>query len=139
MEQLVNLILTCDVDELEFLEFPRNKKFGLRVNSKGVIHEFILNIKDTSDKLLVLGAGFIPKNKIEKFKNRPVFSRISWEFDQSVLYYNDPTRKINNMDLRGGWGIGTLDNWYLEDIANIIKIISENIYIYILLKTGIRT
>ncbi|RAP47423.1 MAG: hypothetical protein BZ135_02270 [Methanosphaera sp. rholeuAM6] len=130
MEQLVDLILTCDISELNKMEFPINQRFGLKVKSKGVEHEFVLNIKDNSDKLLVIGAGFIAKDKIETFRNRPVFSRISWKFTQSTLYYNDSTRKIDNVDLRGGWGIGTLDDWYLEDIAEIVKIIADKIYEY---------
>ena len=130
MEQVVDLILSCDINDLSKMAFPSNKKFGLKVISKGVTYEFVLNIKDESDKLLVIGAGFIAKDKIETFANRPVFSRISWKFNQSTLYYNDPTRNIDNVDLRGGWGIGTLDNWYLEEIADIVKLIAENIYNY---------
>lgn len=130
MEQLVDNIITCNIEEINKKIFPMNQRFGLKVYSNNVLYEFILHLKSHSDKLLVIGAGFIPEEKIETFRNRPVFSRISWKFEQSTLYYNDPTRNIKNVDLRGGWGIGTQDNWYLEEISKIIKIIAEKIYEY---------
>lgn len=55
---------------------------------------------------------------------------MTWNFDQSTIYYDDPTRYHDFNDLLGGWGIGTPDNWYLKEIANIIKILATKIYNY---------
>lgn len=89
-----------------------------------------MNIKSSSDKLLVLGSGSIPYDFKEKFANRPYFNRVSWSFNQSTIFYDDPTRSIENVDLLGGWGIGTPDEWYLQEISEIVKIIANKIYDY---------
>lgn len=116
------------MNDLSKLKFPLNEKFGLIILSNNVKYEFILNIKN-SDKLLVIGSGALPLDYREKFLNRPLFHRISWEFENSVIYYNDPTRYLNK-ELVGGWGLGTMENWYLNEISNIIKIIANKIFKY---------
>ena len=99
------------------------------MKSKSVEYEFIIHLKDNSDKMIILGSGSIPRLLKPKFKDRPVFNRVTWPFQESTIYYNDPTRKING-ELTGGWGLGTPDNWYLKEISNIIKIIANKIYEY---------
>ena len=79
---------------------------------------------------MVLGSGLIPPEQKEKFIGRPVFNRVTWPFDQSTIFYNDPTRRITKNEIPGGFGIGTVDEWYLEGIANIIKIIADKLFVY---------
>ena len=128
MEQIVDLILECDKKDLKNMIFPIHVQFGLKVTSNDVLYEFVININD-SDKLLVLGSGLINLKQKSKFLNRPLFNRVSWPFDQSTIFYNDPTRYLSD-DLRGGFGLGTIDNWYLEEIADIIKLIANKLYAY---------
>jgi hypothetical protein len=130
IEEWTDNIIRCNIDELKDMTFPLDERVGLKVMSKNVEYNLILNLKSTSDKLLVFGSAAIPLSKREKYLNKPVFGRIKWQFDQSTIHYDDPTRLIDGVDLLGGWGIGTEDNWYLKEIANIIKIIADNVYDY---------
>ncbi len=78
----------------------------------------------------------IKPSRLEIFKQKPRFNRHSWKFSESTLFYNDPTRYLNDSML-GGWCIGEPNNWYLEEIKEIIvkitdylKIKNENILFY---------
>ena len=115
IEQLVNLILEYNIEEINYINFPINQPFGLVIYSDDVKYEFIINIKNNSDKLIILGAGNLHKSVMEKFHNRPVFSRISWPFKESTIYYNDPSRFMGKKELSGGWGLGTIDHWCIEE------------------------
>lgn len=92
-------------------------------------YEFIIDINNNFDKVIIFGSGALPKSNIEKFKGHPVFHRISWDYNHSQIYYNDPTRKLSD-ELTGGWGLGTQETWYLENISKIIKIIADNYFEY---------
>ena len=130
MEQWTDKIISCEIEKLHTINFPLNERFGLKKKKKNVQYKFIIDIKTDSEILLILGPGAIPEKYKEKYINRPVFSRVTWKFDQSTIYYDDPTRFIEGVDLLGGWGIGTSDNWYTEELAKIIEIIANNIYNY---------
>lgn len=127
MERLVQKIIRLNFEEIQFFDFPKNELVGLIVNyHDGVKYEFLLNLKN-DDKLLVIGSGLRgEQSKIDA--KRPVFHRWSWKFQQSTLFYNDPTSYIHH-DMEGGWGVGTLDNYYLKNISLIIKEISNNIFV----------
>ena len=43
------------------------------------------------------------------------------EFEDTVIYYNDPTLYLGKLSL--GWGQGELNRFYLQDIANILEIV----------------
>ncbi len=78
------------------------EKFILIVEHKQINFEFFLNIKSTSDALLVLGSGAIDPKK----HSLPVFHRHSWadEIACSSIFYNDPTLYLGNINI--GWGQG---------------------------------
>ncbi len=130
MEKYVDAIYECKINELEDLDFPLDTPFGLIVHYDDVKYEFVIHLKSKSDKLLVLGSGQIKKGYGDKFKNKPLFSRITWPYKQSTVYYNDPTRYIGKGVELGGYGLGTEKSWYLEKISIIIKLISLKIYDY---------
>ena len=136
MEDLVDRIIECDFEHISFKEFPLNEKFGLIVWKRNVKYEFLLNLKENSQNLICIGSGALNPPDLETFKQKPRFNRHSWKFSQSTLFYNDPTRYLNDSIL-GGWCIGESDNWYLEEIKKIIvkiteylKIKNENILFY---------
>ena len=128
MEKLVDEIITCSFEDLKFITFPKNELFGLKLNKDGVTYEFLLNIKDNVDKLLILGSGARQPDQLPKDRKRPFFNRWSWGFNESTIHYNDPTTYIHS-DLSTGWGIGTKNKWYLKEIALIIKEIGVKINI----------
>lgn len=131
MEKLVKKILNCSIKDIDKISFPINEQFGLIIHSDNIKYEFIIHVKHNCNKLLVIGSGALSVPESEEFLNRPVFHRISWNemFKHSTLYYNDPTRYIKGVE-RGGWGLGSLDNWYIKEISKIIKIIANKIYNY---------
>ena len=124
LNEIVNKILEYDYKKINFNEFPLNEKFGLIIKKNNVKFEFILNIKPDTENLIVVGSGALNEFELKKFENKPRFHRNSWDFGESTIFYNDPTRYLNNT-LEGGWGIGTPDEWYLETIKNIILEISN--------------
>lgn len=105
MEDLVDRIIECDFEHISFKEFPLNEKFGLIVWKRNVKYEFLLNLKENSQNLICIGSGALNPPDLETFKQKPRFNRHSWKFSQSTLFYNDPTRYLNDSIL-GGWCIG---------------------------------
>ena len=128
MKQLVDEIITCGLEEIKNLNFPRDKQFGLIVNINNIKFEFLLNIKSNTNKLLVFAPGARDPSSTIEDRNRPIFHRWSWEFEESTIHFNDPTTYLSH-GLLGGWGIGTMSDWYLIHIANIITEIINNISI----------
>ena len=122
MDKLVDKIITCEFNELDDIIFPKNEQFGLKIKYKGICFEFLLTIKK-SNRLLIFGSGARTKQD-QVDKKRPWFNRWSWKFNESTLYYNDPTTYFYP-ELTAGWGVGTKEHWILESISIIIKKISE--------------
>lgn len=139
MNSLTNEIIISNYETLErkLEKIPLDKKVGLIVILNDIKYEFLINIKSKRDSLICLGPSGLPdKNAIAKFKNRPMFTRHSWEFKESVLLYNDNTRYVWEGS-GAGWGLGLPDDYFLENIKNIIlkitnffKIDNENILFY---------
>lgn len=130
MEKYVDVIYECKINELVELDFPLDIPFGLVVNYDDVKYEFVIHLKSKSDKLLVLGSGQIERGYEDKFKNKPLFSRVTWPYKQSTIYYNDPTRYMGEGVELGGYGLGTENSWYLKNISIIIRLISLKVYDY---------
>lgn len=127
MKEITDLIIEIDYEQIATYNFPKNKKFGLITIINNVKYEFLITLKDNSEKLLIIGSGALsPTSKHDR--SRPYFNRHSWKFNESTICYNDPTLYIDD-DLLGPWGVGTIDDWYLEKIAMIIKEIAKNIHI----------
>lgn len=136
MNELVEKIIECEIEQIPFNDFPINKRFGLIVFKNNVKYEFLIHLKSTSQNLICLGSGALNGSDLKKFKQKPRFNRHSWKINESTLFYNDPTRYLND-NILGGWGIGTPDDWYLDNIKEIIlkitefyKIKNENILFY---------
>ncbi len=118
MKDLVNEIYEVQYEDLDALELPFDKRVGLIVHRRGIKYEFLLNIKSNQDKLLVLSSEAFTKGK-EYDRTKPLFTRWSWPFEQSTIHFNDPTLYLSD-EILGGWGLGSTDQWYLMQIANIL-------------------
>jgi hypothetical protein len=57
-------------------------------------------------------------------KDSPVYHRHSWDFFESTINFNDPSRYLGT-GVNGGWGVGEIDNYYLETIKEILEIIID--------------
>lgn len=128
--------IELNFNDLINFNLPLNSTFELIIHLNNVKYEFRINIKENCDKLLVLGSGAVPIEQIKRFKDKPYYNRLTWNFNVSTIYFNDPTRYLNN-ELQGGWGIGIEEDWYLKNIKDIIlkisqkcNIINENILFF---------
>ena len=144
MNDIAEKIVETDYDNLKdsFKEIEFNKKIGLIVHYKDTKYEFLLNIKEGVDELLCLSSSVIKADDAERFHEKPVFHRLSWRFRQSTILFNDPTRYVDvtddfTKDLRGGWSVGTYDDYFLENVKDIIlqitayfNITNDNILFY---------
>lgn len=128
MNELVDEIITVDYENLNSIlhNIPLNKRIGLKIILNDINYEFLVHMKSDSDTLLCLGPSGLPNMEyVSKFKTRPVFTRHTWQFNESVILYNDNTRYVWDGCTGSGWGIGLPGDYFLENIKNIILKISE--------------
>ena len=113
------------------LHFNYYEKVGLTVYKDDSKYEFIIFLIEDCDNILILGPGFLTDEKQKKLFDKPIFDRHTWvdDFEQNLIFYNDPTR-YDFKELKGGWGIGNERVWHLSNIAEIIKILSNKITPY---------
>lgn len=126
MKDITDKLVTINFNELKNYKPEFNKKIGLTVLYDDVKFEFILNFKENSDKLLVLGSGALGFRDFDR--TRPYIERHSWNFNSSTIHYHDPTYYLDD-SIRIGWCIGTKDNYYLEKIAEIVSIFVDKLNI----------
>ena len=125
MKILVDKSIRLNSDEIANYKFPFNEFFSLEITENKVKYEFLIRFSSSNKNLICFGGGGIER-KGPKAKKPPVFNRHSWNefFEESVLFYNDPTLYLSD-ELRFGCGIGTQDVYYLEVIAKIIEKLSK--------------
>ena len=126
---ITNKIILIKYEDLYDLNFPLNQLFELKVDFNNIIYEFLINIKSHSDKLIVLGSGTLHESKLIEYENKPYYNRWSWDFNESFICYNDPSRYLSNK-IQGLWGVGTEEEYYLENIKNIILKIASKLNVY---------
>jgi len=117
--------VTIPYSQLGGFRYSSNEPFILTVEWDGVKFDFLIRIRERSSHLLILGSGAGTMDN-EKRVPTPYFQRHSWinDFEDSVIYYNDPTLYFSDKLLLG-WGQGTKDRFYLKDIAAILEKLIE--------------
>lgn len=102
-----------------------NNGSTLAINKENEIFYFKIQLKKYNNKLVVFSNGAVDTTK----KKPPIFMRESWheDFNASCIYIDDKT--IHDTKLLIGWGVGRKERHYLNDYVEIIKKISESIYI----------
>lgn len=123
LKGITDIGIKVKYEDLDKLEYPKNELVYLIVEYENFDYEFLLKDLDQSDKLTVLGSGAFNKDKGYD-RTGPWFNRWSWTFDDSALYYHDPTLYLAD-DIFGPWGLGTPETWYLEKISIIISKLAE--------------
>ena len=132
MDSLTNTIFTTDYEDIDetLQKIPLNKRVGLVVILNNIKYEFLIHIKSNKDELICLGPSGLPDMEhIDKFKSRPVFTRHRWNFDKSIILYNDNTRYVWDGAVGCGWGIGLPDDYFLENIKDMIVKIAQHFHI----------
>lgn len=127
MKELVNHIIEDSYENIFKHDFPVGKPFGLITYVNDVKYEFLIHLKEDSERLIIHSSGAIDA-KLEHDRTRPFLHRWSWsaDFKDSVIYYNDPTLYIHE-GITGGYGVGTKDDYYLEKIANFVKLFANKL------------
>lgn len=110
--------IQIDFAEFDSLYIPLDVPVILEINWRGVSYEFLIKLKSGEKNMLILGSG--GGANMEMPNGPPYFQRHSWmdDFKDSVIYYNDPTLYLGKLPL--GWGQGTAERFYLEEIALIL-------------------
>ena len=140
MERVIKLldqykIINISYEQLWQMDFQITEPFILKVDWDKVTYEFLIRIKPDASNTIVFGSG--AGGFQEQPIGPPIFHRHSWmdEFEDTVIYYNDPTLYLGKLSL--GWGQGELNRFYLQDIANILEIVfvklkvdSKNVLFY---------
>lgn len=89
----------------------------LIVNKDDENFYFKFRLKPGNSNLVVFSNGAVDFSKSKP----PVFSRSSWyeDYDANCIFVDDKT--IHGTDCTLGWGVGTLNRYYLKDYSEIIK------------------
>jgi hypothetical protein len=112
-------------EELESFKLPSlEDPYILRVLVSDVPYDFLIKINN-SEKAIILGSGAYDSTKLVP----PIFQRHKWikHFKDNVIFYNDPTLYLGKINI--GWGQGTPKEFYLEKIADILKLLLEKLNI----------
>ena len=129
MNDKVDKIFSVNIDEINDINFKTNEKFCLIVDYENYKYEFLINLISFEKETVI----FNPNSKIQKsfldesnlYEDNFLFENLAY----NIIYYLDPTKKDFD-GLNPAFGIGTEKTWHLRNIAEIIKVISENIYDY---------
>lgn len=115
---------TLSYDQMEGEDFCSARGMIYDILWNGVHFEFFIDHKPNCQQAVILGTG-----DVGGAAHKPYFSRISWskEIPATAIYYSDPTVYMGQSTL--GWGYGTNDRWYLEEIAVLLKKILDNLNI----------
>lgn len=109
--------IDVEYNEINNIKLENGKTTYLVVKRNNVKFEFLLRPKEKCDEAIIFGTGAYDYRK----KKLPIFQRVTWidEFEQNIIYFNDPTLYLGKINL--GWGYGTDCEFYLEIIADILR------------------
>ena len=101
-----------EMDEESFVS-PEGMIYDILWN--GIHYEFYIHNHPGSSNAVIFGSGALRSTQ------KPHFNRISWgaEIAATTIYYFDPTLYLGSLTV--GWGYGTNDQWYLANIATLLK------------------
>ena len=92
-----------EIKNLSKLQEDANEKLRVKINELATALEEDYEV--VFELITTAGLTESAKADLETFKQKPRFNRHIWKFSQSTLFYNDPTRYLNDSIL-GGWCIG---------------------------------
>lgn len=125
-KNITDIQIESTFDEIKNILFVYNEPIELTVKINNVCYKFFLKLKKTN-YLLALNSNELAIH-LEKTLKHPINNLWNWNFNDSVIYYVDPTENETD-DIKRGYCLGTQETWYLEDISQIILEISKNLEI----------
>ena len=111
-------VIKINDQDINKTDFKVKEPTVFEIHRCNIKFEFLIYYKP-SNKAVICGTGSIQRERYPL----PFFTRHSWasEFNQSSIFYADPTLYDNDLTL--AWYYGTNKRWYLEEIADILKMI----------------
>ena len=125
MENITDIHLVCDFNHLDEIDLIYGEKFELTILYNEVPYDFLLDLKEDSENLVVLLTSALPSGK-KNTADKPIYRRWTWNLPESSICCNDPTYYLSE-GLNGGFYLGKKDDWYLNNIALILKIIFDKL------------
>ena len=115
-------LIEKEFEDLKKQDLPKDKKIILKVKKNGTLFEFLLFLRSSSKKVLVLGSGAFDRERIQP----PIFNRHKWmdAIEESSILYNDPTLYLGEINI--GWGYGSKERHYIKEIGDILKAIYQS-------------
>ena len=124
--------LSCETIVLDYTDIHREsfrpkEPTIYEIHRDGVKYEFLIKWVPGCKQAVVFGTGDIGSTA-QKY-SYPIYSRGTWAYDIDIngIWYFDPTIYLGNITL--GWGYGTDQRWYLEEISQILRIILKKLNI----------
>lgn len=129
MNDLMNKNIRLKFNEISSFEFPLDEPFGLQVTYNETIYCFVIKFSSENNNLICTGPGAHERDIIRNGEvlKPPYFDRWSWYkyFDESFISYADPMFFYDEY-VKIAWLIGNKENWYMQDLSEIIEELCKN-------------
>lgn len=109
---------SIEIKDFEPFILPNTEEpFLLTINKENVKFDFLIRRNLNNPKAIVFGSGAY---NAQSERKPPIFQRHKWmeEFNETLIYYNDPTLYLGEINI--GWGFGFEDRHYLPEVAELI-------------------
>lgn len=108
-------------EKIREITIKMNEPFLLCVERDGVKFDFLIRMRENSEKFFVLASGAYDSSRFSP----PVFQRHSWidKIEESVILFNDPTLYLGKINL--GWGFGNEKRHFLEEVSEILTVLFD--------------
>lgn len=125
MENITDIHLVCEFNELDEIDLIFGEKFELTILYNEVPYDFLLDLKEDSENLVVLLTSGLPYGE-KNTADKPIYRRWTWNLPESSICCNDPTYYLSE-GLNAGFYLGKKDDWYLMNMVLILKKIFDKL------------
>ena len=120
----IEKVISTTFEDLDQIQINVNEKTELIIQLDNCKYEFIINMVENEDNILIFSPSDINAAKARESVNKAIFfEEMNLQIPYNTIYFNDPTR-YDYKWLNNGWGVGSINVWHLENIAKIIKKLS---------------
>lgn len=127
MNNLTDIHLKFTFDQIDDMDLIYGEKYELTIYYNNVPYDFILDLKRNSANMLVLLTSGLPFGTINT-ADKPIYRRWKWNFSESSICCNDPTFYLSE-NVNAGFHLGKKDDWYLKNMALILKKIFDKLHL----------
>ncbi|WP_053433603.1 hypothetical protein [Sporosarcina globispora] len=115
--------IQINFEDIKDYKFALDEKYEVKITRNDLDFYFYFHLKSGSSQMIFFSNGALDLKKGVP----PVYQRKSWsdEFSASTIYIDD--RTLHDTKLVLGWGQGTIERYFLDDIADICREILKNL------------